>query len=97
MNNKDINLVDTSNVKRVRSIQGKVVSNSMNKTLRVLVERKVKHPILGKYLVRSKRYNVHNELGEFNIGDTVEISECRPISKTKSWRVVQAISRAKGI
>jgi small subunit ribosomal protein S17 len=81
--------------KKGRSFQGKVVSNKMKKTLSVLVERKVKHPILGKYLVRSKKYSVHNEVGEFNVGDTVAIRECKPISKTKAWEVISSISRAK--
>ena len=83
--------------KKGRSFYGKVVSNKMNKTLGVLVERKVKHPILGKYLLRSKKYNVHNEIGEFNLGDTVSIRECKPISKTKSWEVTGTIAKAKEI
>lgn len=83
--------------KKGRSFQGKVVSNKMEKTLSVLVERKVKHAVLGKYLLRSKKYNVHNEIGDFNIGDTVEIRECKPISKTKAWKVVGSIAKAKQI
>jgi small subunit ribosomal protein S17 len=83
--------------KKGRSFQGKVVGNKMQKTLSVLVERKVKHPILGKYLVRSKKYSVHNEVGDFNVGDTVSIRECRPVSKTKAWEVISSISKAKEV
>jgi small subunit ribosomal protein S17 len=85
MKKKVENTVDTSNKK---FIIGKVVCNSQTKTLSVLVQRKVKHPILGKYLLRSTKYQVHDESNESNLGDLVEIKECRPISKTKSWMVV---------
>jgi small subunit ribosomal protein S17 len=96
MNNKSIN-TEKSTSKKGRSFQGKVVSNKMEKTLSVLVERKVKHPILGKYLVRSRKYSVHNEIGALNIGDTVAIRECRPVSKTKAWEVVSTIAKAKEV
>ena len=83
--------------KRGRSFQGKVVNNRMHKTLSVLVERKVKHPVLGKYLLRSKKYSVHHETGDFSIGDTIAIRECKPVSKTKAWEVVGSIAKAKEI
>ena len=67
---------------------GRVVCNSQNKTLSVLVERKVKHPVIGKYMVKSKKYQVHNESGSYNVGDVVKIKECRPLSKRKSLTVV---------
>ena len=67
---------------------GRVVCNSQNKTLSVLVERKVKHPVIGKYMVKSKKYQVHNESGSYNVGDIVKIKECRPLSKRKSWTIV---------
>ena len=73
--------------KKGRSFYGKVVSNKMDKTLGVLVERKVKHPILGKYLLRSKKYSVHYDTGDFNLGDTVSIRECKPVSKTKALMI----------
>ena len=98
MSMNDINENNSSaKEKKGRSFFGKVVSNKMNKTLGVLVERKVKHPILGKYLLRSKKYNVHNETGDFNLGDTVSIRECKPVSKTKSWEVTGMIAKAKEI
>ena len=83
--------------KKGRSFLGKVVSNTMHKTLGVVVERKVKHPILGKYLLRSKKYSVHKEIGTFNLGDMVSIRECKPVSKTKAWEVVDTIAKAKEI
>ncbi len=66
-----------------RTLSGKVVSDKMDKTITVLVERKVKHPLYGKIIVRSKKYHVHDESNEFHTGDMVVIEECRPLSKTK--------------
>lgn len=77
-----------------RTLEGRVVSNKMQKTVTVLVERKVKHPIYGKYMVRSKKYHAHIDT-PCNEGDTVEIRESRPISRTKSWVVTQVLTRAK--
>lgn len=76
-----------------RTLVGRVVSNKMQKTVTVLVERKVKHPIYGKYIVKSTKYHAHTEdaIGE---GDTVEIQESRPISKTKAWKVVRVVQTA---
>ena len=85
MKKKVENLEKTSSKKLVL---GKVVCNSQTKTLSVLVQRKVKHPVLGKYLVRSTKYQVHDESNSHKLGDMVEIKESRPISKTKSWIVV---------
>jgi small subunit ribosomal protein S17 len=76
-----------------RTLTGRVVSNKMQKTVPVLVERKVKHPIYGKYIVKSTKYHAHVET-PVNEGDTVEIQEGRPISKTKSWRVTRLVSTA---
>ena len=70
-------------------VTGRVIQNTQDKTVSVLVERKVKHPVLGKFISKSKKYLVHNESGVFNIGDEVKIRECRPISKRKSWVVVE--------
>lgn len=80
--------------KRKRTLTGKVVSNKPNKTVTVLVERKVKHPVYGKFVRRSTKYHVHDENNECNMGDTIVIEECRPISKTKSWRLVSIEGRA---
>ncbi|OUT97117.1 MAG: 30S ribosomal protein S17 [Betaproteobacteria bacterium TMED41] len=96
--NIKINDKDPENKKKKgRSFQGKVVGNKMNKTISVMVERKVKHPVLGKYLVRSKKYSVHNEIGEFNLGDVVAIRECKPVSKTKSWEVISSITKVNEV
>lgn len=82
---------------RKRMLVGKVVSNKMNKTVTVLVERKVKHPLYGKYLVKSDKYHAHDETNAVNEGDVVEIIESRPISKTKSWRVTRVVETAQAI
>ncbi len=71
--------------KRVRTASGRVVSNKMDKTITVLVERRVKHPLYGKYLNRSTKLHAHDEVNECNIGDLVTIAESRPLSKLKSW------------
>jgi len=77
-----------------RSFMGKVVSNKAHKTITVLVNRKVKHPLYGKIITRSKKYHVHDENNEAQIGDTVLIEETKPISKTKTWNLVKFISKA---
>ena len=76
-------------IKEKKFITGRVICNSQRKTVSVLVERKVKHPMLGKFISKSKKYQVHHESGTLNIGDKVKIRECRPVSKTKSWVVVE--------
>ena len=76
-----------------RTLSGKVLSDKMNKTITVLVERKVKHPLYGKIMVRSKKYHVHDESNKFHPGDMVVIEECRPLSKTKAWRVVKLMEK----
>jgi small subunit ribosomal protein S17 len=79
------------------TLSGKVVSDKMDKTITVLVERKVKHPLYGKIMVRSKKYHVHDENNEFHPGDMVVIEECRPLSKTKAWRVVKLMEKESQI
>jgi len=74
---------------------GVVVSDSMDKSIVVAVKRKVKHPIYGKFINRTKKFMVHDEENTCKIGDTVRISETRPLSKNKSWRLVEVIERAK--
>jgi small subunit ribosomal protein S17 len=76
-----------------RTLVGRVTSNKMTKTVTVLVERKVKHPIYGKYIVKSTKYHAHAET-PLNEGDTVEIQASRPISKTKAWKVVRLVEAA---
>ena len=77
-----------------RALTGTVVSNKMDKTVTVLVERKVKHPVLGKVVRVSKKYHAHDENNEFNQGDVVTIEETRPLSKTKTWRVSKLLEKA---
>ena len=78
-----------------RKLTGRVVSDKMNKTVTVLVERKVKHPLYGKFVSRSKKYHAHDENNEFHPGDLVLIEETRPLSRTKTWKVVQLVEKAK--
>ncbi len=80
-----------------RTLVGKVTSNKMNKTVTVLVEHRVKHPIYGKYVVRSKKYHAHDDANVYNEGDLVEIQETRPISKTKAWVVSRLLEAARVI
>jgi small subunit ribosomal protein S17 len=76
---------------------GRIVSDKMNKTVTVLVERRVKHPLYGKVVRRSKKYHVHDENNEYKEGDLVEIEACRKLAKTKAWRVKRLIEKAKVI
>ena len=78
-----------------RTLQGRVVSDKMQKTVTVLVERKVKHPVIGKVMTRSKKYHAHIEGLEAASGDLVMIEESAPISKTKSWRVTKLVEKAR--
>jgi small subunit ribosomal protein S17 len=78
----------------VRTLQGKVVSDKMDKTITVLVERRVKHPIYGKFVKRSTKLHAHDEQNECQIGDTVSVRECRPLSKSKTWMLVSVDERA---
>jgi len=72
-----------------RVLQGKVVSSACDKTVSVLVERRVMHPLYHKFITRSKKFAAHDESNECQVGDTVRIQECRPMSKTKTWEVIQ--------
>lgn len=80
--------------KQIRTLTGKVVSNKADKTITVMIERVVKHPIVGKYIKRRTKLQAHDEQNECNPGDTVSITECRPLSKHKSWRLVEIVERA---
>jgi len=79
-----------------RILIGTVVSDKTDKTVTVKVERKVKHPLYGKIIRRSKKYHAHDEANEYGIGETVRIEETRPISKTKTWKVLDRVSAGKG-
>lgn len=81
---------------KTRTIQGKVVSDKMDKTITVMVERQVKHPLYGKFMRRSTKLHAHDENNECRIGDTVNITSCRPMSKTKTWSLVEVVTRANG-
>lgn len=78
-----------------RTLIGKVVSDKMDKTVTVLIERHVKHPLYGKIIVRTSKYHAHDEANQAKIGDTVEIQEGRPISKTKAWSVTKIVQVAQ--
>ena len=81
--------------KNTRTLVGRVVSDKRSKTVTVLVERRVTHDLYGKIVGRSRKYHAHDEKGEYRTGDTVEIAEGRPISKTKSWTVTRLIAKAQ--
>jgi small subunit ribosomal protein S17 len=81
-------------VSTARTLTGKVVSNAMEKTIAVEVERQVKHALYGKYLRKSSKILAHDEMNECGDGDTVAIEECRPLSKNKSWRLQKVIKKA---
>ncbi|RUO64800.1 30S ribosomal protein S17 [Idiomarina ramblicola] len=80
--------------KRVRTLQGKVVSDKMDKTITVAVERRVKHPVYGKYITRTTKVHAHDEDNQCKAGDTVIVRECRPLSKNKSWTLEEIVERA---
>jgi len=81
--------------KTTRTLTGRVVSDKMDKTVTVLIERRVTHPMYGKVMTRSKKYHAHDQGNECHEGDVVQIEECRPISRTKAWRVVKLVGKAK--
>ncbi len=80
-----------------RTLTGRVVSDKMDKTVTVLVERRVTHPLYGKVVTRSKKYHAHDEKNECSEGDLVMIEECRPLSKSKNWRVTRLVEKARTI
>ena len=80
-----------------RTLIGTVVSDKRNKTVTVLIERRVKHPIYGKIMIRSSKYHAHDENSEYKMGDTVEITESRPLSKTKNWVATRLVQKAAAV
>ena len=85
-------MTETTSLKR--TLVGKVVSDKRNKTVTVMIERRVMHPIYGKIMIKSSKYHAHDENGEYKLGDIVEIIESRPLSKTKSWVVTRLVQKA---
>ncbi len=85
---------DNTEKKTLRTVEGRVVSNKMDKTVTVLVERQVKHALYGKYIKRSTKLHAHDAENTCNEGDFVRVTEIAPMSKTKNWRVVEVITRA---
>ena len=79
----------TAEQKTSRTVTGRVVSNKMDKTVTVLIERRVKHPVYGKYITRSSKIHAHDENNECGIGDVVTVQETRPISRSKSWKLLR--------
>ena len=80
--------------KRARIVSGKVVSNKMDKTITVLIERREKHAVYGKYITRSSKIHAHDEENQCGIGDTVTVAESRPISKSKTWKLLEVVTSA---
>ena len=85
--------METRNLRKIRT--GVVTSNKMEKTITVAVERKVKHPIYGKFVKKTTKFHAHDEKNECSIGDLVKIMETRPLSKTKRWRLVEVVEKVK--
>ena len=95
MTSTETSTVDSSTAEVVqRTLSGAVTSDAMDKTVTVMIERKIKHPVYGKYIKRSTKLHVHDENNECTKGDTVVIEQCRPMSKTKSWRLVKVVEKA---
>ena len=84
-----------ASVKNTRTLVGKVVSDKRAKTITVLIERRTKHELYGKIVARTSKYHAHDENNECKLGDVVEISECRPISKTKAWTMTRMVDKAR--
>lgn len=79
-----------------RTLEGRVVSDKMDKTITIMIERRVKHPIYGKFVRRSTKVHAHDENNECQMGDLVVVEQCRPLSKTKSWRFTKLVERSNG-
>lgn len=90
MSQEELTMTET----KQRTLTGIVTSNAGDKSVTIMIERRIKHPIYGKYIKRSTRLRVHDEANECNQGDTIIVEQCRPMSKTKSWRLVKVIEKA---
>ncbi|GHC37332.1 30S ribosomal protein S17 [Aidingimonas halophila] len=89
-------MTEMAEQKQARTLTGKVVSDKMDKSIVVMIERRERHPIYGKYVKRSTKLHAHDEANQAKTGDTVSISECRPLSKKKAWTLVEVVEQAKG-
>ena len=89
-----MNEVATTEDSKLRTVQGRVTSNKMDKTVTIIIERLVKHALYGKYIRRSTKLHAHDADNACKEGDIVRVTECRPLSKTKNWRVVEIVARA---
>ncbi|QGU32792.1 30S ribosomal protein S17 [Thermochromatium tepidum] len=78
-----------------RTLEGRVTSNAMDKTITVVIERRVKHPLYGKFMRRSTKIHAHDETNSCNVGDLVRVEQCRPLSKTKTWRLIEILEKAR--
>lgn len=87
-------MIEQSNKKLRRVLQGRVISDKMQKTITVLIEKRIQHPLYGKFVTKSKKYHAHDETNQCRAGDMVEISESRPLSKTKAWVLARVLSAA---
>ena len=83
--------------KTARSLSGRVISDKMNKTITVQVDRRIRHPLYGKIVTRHTKLHAHDESNECKQGDLVQIEECRPLSKSKAWRLVKVLERAREV
>jgi small subunit ribosomal protein S17 len=90
-----MNAAKPEQARNTRTLTGRVVSDKMDKTVTVLVERQVMHPVIGKVVSRTKKYHAHNEGNDAKVGDKVVIEECKPISRTKAWKVAKVAERAR--
>jgi small subunit ribosomal protein S17 len=90
-------MAEAQATKTTRTLSGRVISNKMQKTITVLIERRVQHPVYGKFLTRRTKLKAHDENRESQEGDLVQIEECRPLSKTKAWRLVKVLERARTV
>ena len=91
--NKEMQEAPVQKMRKTRT--GVVSSNSMDKSITVVIERKLRHPIYGKFVKKSKKLMAHDESNDCNVGDTVRITECRPLSKRKRWKLLEVLERAK--
>jgi len=93
MSQEELTMTET----KQRTLTGVVTGNAGDKSVTIMIERRIKHPVYGKYIKRSTRLHVHDETNECNQGDTIIVEQCRPMSKTKSWRLVKVIEKAAEI
>jgi small subunit ribosomal protein S17 len=96
MSENETNTAPAAEAKGARTLTGRVVSDKMQKTIAVEIERLIKHPTYGKYVRRTTKLLAHDENGESHIGDLVTIAPCRPLSRHKSWRLVEVVEKAAG-